>query len=101
MPAYDDSPPFDDGLPMPVFNPQAVKKAVDTVIQPIKDAIAVVDGVVNGERVRERFGQYLENLGEDGSLDPDAVADAYWFMHTQLRSVWTFEVDVRPFKETW
>ena len=39
-------PAFDDGLPMPVFNPQAVKEAVDTVIQPIKDAIAVVDGVV-------------------------------------------------------
>jgi len=31
---------------MPVFNPQAVKGAVDTVIQPIKDAIAVVEGVV-------------------------------------------------------
>ena len=47
MPAYDDSPPaFDDGLPMPVFNPQAVKGAVDTVIQPIKDAIGVVEGFV-------------------------------------------------------
>ena len=35
---------FDDGLPMPGFNPQAVKGAVDTVIQPIKDAIGVVEG---------------------------------------------------------
>ena len=39
-------PAFDDGLPMPVFNPQAVKGAVDTVIQPIKDAIDAVYGFV-------------------------------------------------------
>ena len=31
---------------MPGFNPQAVKEAVDTVIQPIKNAIGVVEGFV-------------------------------------------------------
>ena len=61
----------------------------------------VVDGVINGDMVRNRFGEYLDNLGEDGSLEPDAIADAYWFMHTQPRNTWTFEVDVRPFKENW
>jgi NAD(P)-dependent dehydrogenase (short-subunit alcohol dehydrogenase family) len=61
----------------------------------------VVDGAINGDRIRERFASYLDHLGEDGSLEPDAIADAYWFMHAQPRSVWTFEVDVRPFKESW
>ena len=61
----------------------------------------VVDGVINGEMVQNRFGDYLDSLGEDGALDPDAIADAYWFMHTQPRNAWTFEVDVRPFKEDW
>ncbi len=56
----------------------------------------VVDGVINGESVRKRFGEYLDQLGEDGSLEPDAIADAYWFMHSQPRNTWTFEVDVRP-----
>lgn len=61
----------------------------------------VVDGVINGEMVQTHLGEYLEALGEDGSLEPDAIADAYWFMHTQPRNSWTFEIDVRPFKETW
>ena len=61
----------------------------------------VVDGAINGERIRSRYAGYLDQLGEDGALDPDSIADAYWFMHSQPRSVWTFEVDVRPYKENW
>lgn len=61
----------------------------------------VVDGVINGESVQSRFEGYIEKLGEDGALEPDAIAEAYWFLHTQHRSAWTFEIDVRPFKEPW
>ncbi len=61
----------------------------------------VVDGAIDGARIRERFASYLDHLGEDGSLDPDAISEVYWNMHVQPRSVWTFEVDVRPFKEKW
>ena len=31
----------------------------------------------------------------------DAIAEAFWFLHTQPRNCWTFELDVRPFRETW
>lgn len=61
----------------------------------------VVDGAINGEMIASRFKEYLDHLGEDGSLDPDAIAEAFWQMHIQPRSVWTFEVDVRPYKEKW
>lgn len=61
----------------------------------------VVDGGINGQRLRERFAEFLDQLGEDGALEPDAIAEAYWFMHTQPRNAWTFEVDLRPYKETW
>ena len=61
----------------------------------------VVDGGINGERLRSRFSEFLDALGEDGTLEPDAIADAYLFMHFQPRNCWTFEVDVRPFKENW
>lgn len=61
----------------------------------------IIDGVIDGDMVRSRFGEYLDNLGEDGGLSPDAIADAYWSVHTQHRSAWTHEMDLRPFKETW
>ncbi|MEH6755900.1 MAG: SDR family NAD(P)-dependent oxidoreductase [Parasphingorhabdus sp.] len=61
----------------------------------------IIDGVVNGERAQTHFGEYLEKLGRDGALHPDAIADAYWMIHTQQRSAWTHELDLRPFSENW
>lgn len=61
----------------------------------------VVDGVINGDMVRGLIAEYLEQLGEDGSMEPDAIADAFWFLHSQPRNAWSFEIDVRPYKETW
>ncbi|MEL7042978.1 MAG: SDR family NAD(P)-dependent oxidoreductase [Pseudomonadota bacterium] len=61
----------------------------------------VIDGVIDGEMVRSRFGEYVEKLGEDGCLSPDAIAEAYWHVHSQPKSAWTHEMDLRPFKERW
>jgi hypothetical protein len=40
-----------------------------------------------------------QNMGAEGMLSPDAIADAYWTLHSQHRSAWTFELDLRPYKE--
>ena len=29
------------------------------------------------------------------------IADAYWHLHTQPRTSFTFEIDMRPFVEKW
>jgi NAD(P)-dependent dehydrogenase (short-subunit alcohol dehydrogenase family) len=67
--------------------------------QGIHVAHIVVDGVINGERVRSLFPGAVEQLGESGMLEIRAIAETYWQLHVQHRSAWTHELDVRPFKE--
>ena len=38
--------------------------------------------------------------GEDAMLDPDAIAANYLHIHRQHRSAWTWEVELRPWVET-
>lgn len=60
----------------------------------------IVDGVIRGDMVLERMPQMLERLGEDGMLDVDAIADAFWTLHVQHETAWTLELDLRPYKES-
>jgi NAD(P)-dependent dehydrogenase (short-subunit alcohol dehydrogenase family) len=54
----------------------------------------VIDGGIRqpGEARAER--------GSDGFLDPDAIAQTYLQIHDQPRSAWTWEVELRPWTET-
>jgi NAD(P)-dependent dehydrogenase (short-subunit alcohol dehydrogenase family) len=63
-------------------------------------AHVVVDGGIDGDRLRNRAPRLLEERGEDGLLGIDAIAETYWHIHRQQRSAWTQELDLRPFKET-
>ncbi len=38
--------------------------------------------------------------GPDGMLSPDAIAETYLHIHRQHRSAWTWEVELRPWVET-
>jgi len=62
---------------------------------------AAVDTAWVREMMRERRGIDPDTLPEDTLLDPDAVGETYWMLHQQPRSAWTFELDLRPFAETW
>ena len=64
-------------------------------------AHVVIDGGINGDKLKTIFPEWLDQLGEDGSLSPQAIADAFWYLHAQHRSAWSFELDLRPFKENW
>ena len=63
-------------------------------------AHVVIDGGIDGERLRSNFPERAAALGVDGLLAPDAIAEAYWQLHRQPRSAWTHELDLRPFRET-
>lgn len=62
-------------------------------------AHVVIDGGINGERLRNLMPKMVEQRGEDGLLDVDAIAETYWQLHRQPRTAWTQEVDLRPYKE--
>lgn len=38
--------------------------------------------------------------GPEGLLDPDAIADTYLSLHRQPRSAWAWEIELRPWVET-
>ena len=60
---------------------------------------AVIDGVIDGERAKNQFPDYVKAKGKDGLLQLDAIAKTYWAIHKQHPSAWTHELDLRPFKE--
>ncbi|WGF89617.1 SDR family NAD(P)-dependent oxidoreductase [Marinivivus vitaminiproducens] len=60
----------------------------------------VIDGGIDGERIRTRNPDLVADRGEDGLLDIDAIAETYWHIHRQPRSAWAHEVDLRPFRES-
>lgn len=59
----------------------------------------VIDGGINGERLRQAQPARVAEQGDTGLLGIDAIAEAYWFVHQQKPSAWTQELDLRPFKE--
>jgi NAD(P)-dependent dehydrogenase (short-subunit alcohol dehydrogenase family) len=67
--------------------------------QGIHVAHVIIDGGIDGERLRASRPQIVDERGEDGMLNIDAIAEVYWQIHRQPRSAWTHEVDLRPFKE--
>jgi len=63
-------------------------------------AHVIIDGAIFGEVVKSRYPGAVDQLGEDGMLSVDGIADAMWMLHTQHRTTWTLELDLRPYKET-
>ncbi len=64
-------------------------------------AHVVIDGAVDGDRLQTLLPDLKDRLGEDGMLRPEAIAENYWLIHTQHRSAWTHELDLRPWVENW
>ncbi len=62
-------------------------------------AHVVVDGAIDTEFIRENFPERYALKSEDGILNPDHIADAYWMLHQQPRDAWTHELDLRPYME--
>lgn len=69
--------------------------------QGIHVAHVVIDGAIDTPWIKANFPERYQLKDRDGILDPDAIAEAYWQLHRQPRSAWTFELDLRPWMEPW
>ncbi len=55
----------------------------------------VIDGGIEKKSGDERAAA----RGDDGMLDPDAIAESYLQFHRQHRSAWAWELELRPWVE--
>jgi len=61
----------------------------------------VVDGGIDGDKLRKGRPEMVQRFGEDRLIDLEGLADAYWYLHQQQPRAWTFELDLRSKVEPW
>jgi len=64
--------------------------------QGIHVAHVVIDGQIDTTRLRETSPEREDHT----TLSPDAIAEAYWQLHSQDSTAWTLELDLRPSVES-
>ena len=64
-------------------------------------AHVIVDGAIDTAFIRDAFPERYAERAHDGILQPEHIADTYWYLHRQPRDAWTFELDLRPWSERW
>ena len=88
------------------FGLRAVTQSLARELGPqgIHVAHLIIDAGVDTAFVRdllEKRGVDLDKMAEDTLMNPDSVAEAYWYLYNQKRDAWSFELDVRPYAEKW
>jgi NAD(P)-dependent dehydrogenase (short-subunit alcohol dehydrogenase family) len=68
--------------------------------QGVHVAHVVVDGGIAGDKIVKGLPQFAQAMGEDGLVSLSGLADAYWYLHTQPKTAWTHELDLRTYKES-
>jgi NAD(P)-dependent dehydrogenase (short-subunit alcohol dehydrogenase family) len=67
--------------------------------QGVHVAHTIIDGAIDTEWIAKNFPQRHALKDQDGILNPEHIADAYWMLHSQPRDAWTHELDLRPWME--
>jgi len=90
---YAQSAPFAMGK----FGLRGLAQSMARELQPKNIHVAhfVIDG-----GIRQQEDPRSAQRGNDGMLEPDAIAETYLHIHRQHRSAWTWEVELRPWVET-
>ncbi len=86
--------PGSAGFAMPKFGLRGLAQSMARELGPKNIHVAhfIIDGqIASSARTPER---------PDSHLSPDAIAETYLAIHRQHRSAWSFEVELRPWVET-
>ena len=59
----------------------------------------IIDGAIDTPWIKENFPDRYALKEKDGILSPAKIAETYWNVHSQDRSAWTQELDLRPYLE--
>ena len=86
--------PGSAGFAMPKFGLRGLAQSMARELGPKNVHVAhfIIDGQI------EASGRKSER--PDSQLSPDAIAETYLAVHRQHRSAWSFEVELRPWVET-
>ena len=61
----------------------------------------VIDGAIDTEFIRTIFPERYALREQDGILNPEHIAENYWYLHRQPCDAWAFELDLRRYIERW
>lgn len=59
----------------------------------------VIDGGIYGEKIEQGLPQWYQDLGDEGLIGLQGIADAYMFLYQQPANAWTHELDLRTHVE--
>ncbi|MCD7459138.1 hypothetical protein HAX54_040207 [Datura stramonium] len=90
------------------FAMRALSQCLAREFQPLGIHVAhvIIHGIVGAprgavastsqQRLLVEEQQQQQSGGRDVLMDPDALAQTYWYLHIQDRSAWTQEIDLHP-----
>jgi NAD(P)-dependent dehydrogenase (short-subunit alcohol dehydrogenase family) len=83
------------------FGARAVSQSLAREFGPkgIHVATVIIDGAVDMPAIHRMMPEVVAKTPEDGLLSTDAIAETFFQLHSQHRSAWTLEADVRPYCE--
>ncbi|MEM0953915.1 MAG: SDR family NAD(P)-dependent oxidoreductase [Pseudomonadota bacterium] len=59
----------------------------------------IVDGGIYGEKIEAAFPEFYQQLGEEGLIGLEGIAQSFMFLYRQPRNAWTLELDLRTHVE--
>jgi len=85
------------GFAMGKFGLRALAQSMARELGPKGIHVAHVN--IDGQIHTQRQAHLAAERPPDAMLEPDAIAEAYFQLHSQHRSTWTQEMDLRPWVE--